>query len=341
MQHSVHGAVTAKVSASVANLGPAFDVHSISLQKPTIEVTLSESNSGLGLVRVTGPYARIVTTDPALHAGARALKVLNQQLGISEAYVLEVNVEIPPRKGLGLSGAEAVGAVLCANRLFNLGLDMQAVVHLAAAAEPSHHMDNVAASALGGFNIISRNPLTKEPQIMTLRPPSDLGVAVVVPNIVKASTEAARQVLPESVSREQYVRNMGYVARISAAFAKSDIRTIIQTLPWDGFVEPTRAEAGSYGRGVDSKFLREEKEILLKDFHIAETISGAGPSRALWYSLSENNKSLRKRKGSLIDGAIEQVSTRLQSLGHNVEEVFITKPSVKGAILKSTAKSRT
>ena len=131
MQHSVHGAVTAKVSASVANLGPAFDVHSISLQKPTIEVTLSESNSGLGLVRVTGPYARIVTTDPALHAGARALKVLNQQLGISEAYVLEVNVEIPPRKGLGLSGAEAVGAVLCANRLFNLGLDMQAVVHLA------------------------------------------------------------------------------------------------------------------------------------------------------------------------------------------------------------------
>ena len=164
---------------------------------------------------------------------------------------------------------------------------------------------------------------------------------MVVPNIVKASTEAARQVLPESVSREQYVRNMGYVARISAAFAKSDIRTIIQTLPWDGFVEPTRAEAGSYGRGVDSKFLREEKEILLKDFHIAETISGAGPSCALWYSLSENNKSLRKRKGSLIDGAIEQVSTRLQSLGHNVEEVFITKPSVKGAILKSTAKSRT
>ena len=62
---------------------------------------------------------------------------------------------------------------------------------------------------------------------------------MVVPNIVKASTEATRQVLPESVSREQYVRNMGYVARISAAFAKSDIRTIIQTLPWDSFVEPT------------------------------------------------------------------------------------------------------
>jgi len=341
MKHSVHGAVMARVPASVANLGPGFDVHSISLQKPSIEVRLSKSSSGLGLVRVTGPYAKIVTTDPALHAGARALKSLKQQFGIPEAYVLEINVKIPPRKGLGLSGAEAVGAVFCANRLFNLGLDMQAVVHLAAAAEPSHHMDNVAASALGGFNIISQNPLTEEPQIMTLRPPSDLGVAVVVPNIEKASTEATRQVLPETVSTEQYVRSMGYVARISAAFAQSDIRTIIQTLPWDSFAEATRAEAGSYGRGVDSRFLREEKEILLKEFHIAETISGAGPSRALWYSISENNRSLRKGKVSLIEGAIERVSTRLQSIGHNVVEVFVTKPSIKGVALKSTAKART
>jgi homoserine kinase len=338
MRHSIHGAVTAVVPSSVANLGPGFDVHSISLQRPTIEVTLSKSNSGLGLVRVTGPYAKVVTTDPALHAGAKVLKVLNQQFGIPEAYLLEVNVEIPPRKGLGLSGAEAVGAVLCANRLFNLGLDIQAVANLASAAEPSHHMDNVAASARGGFNIISVNPLTEEPQIMTFRPPSDLGVAVVVPNIEKASTEATRQVLPESVSREECVRSMGHVARVSAAFAKSDVRTIIQTLPWDSFVERIRADAGSYGRGIDSKFLREEKEMLLNDFHIAETISGAGPSRALWYSVSENNRSLRKRKGSLVDDAIDRVSTRLKSLGHNVEEVFITKPSVKGATVRAKAR---
>jgi homoserine kinase len=133
---------------------------------------------------------------------------------------------------------------------------------------------------------------------------------------------------------------MGYTARISAAFAQSDIRTIIETLPWDSFVEPTRAEAGSYGIGVTSKFLREEKETLLKEFHIGETISGAGPSRALWYSISENSRSLRKKKVSLIEGAIEKVSNRFQSLGYSVREVFVTKPSVRGAVLKSATKAR-
>jgi len=340
MLHTIHTAVTAKVPASVANLGPGFDVHSIALQKPWIEVTLSKSNSPPSVIRATGSYAKEVITGPELHAAARALRNLNMKFGVPKTYALEVNVEIPPRRGLGLSGAEAVGAVLCANRLFHLGLDIQAVVRLAAAAEPSHHVDNVAASALGGFNIISRNPLTEEPQIMTFLPPADLGVALVVPDVEKVSTEATRRVLPDTVSREQYVRSMGYIARISAAFAQSDIRTIIETLPWDSFVEPSRADAGSYGTGVDSRFLREEKEMLLKEFHIAETISGAGPSRALWYSISENRRSLRKRKTSLIDGAIEKVSNRFQSLGYSVREVFVTKPSVKGATLKSAAKAR-
>jgi homoserine kinase len=329
-----------RVPASSANLGPGFDVHAISLQKPTIEVTLSRAKSGRPIVRVTGRYAKFVTTDPELHSGAKALKNLNQQFGIPSAWVLEVNVEIPPRKGLGLSGAEAVGAVMSANRLFNIGLDIHSVARIAAAAEPSHHLDNAAASALGGFNIISQHPTTGEPQIMTLRPPPDLGVVVIVPDIEKASTEVTRHVLPETVSRDQYVRSMGYVARISAAFAESDTRTIIQTIPGESVAETARADAGFYGNGVDSKFLREEKRLLLKEFHIAETIGGAGPSRALWYSISENRKSLKKRKSSFIQEAIEHVCTRLESLGHNVEEIFVTKPSVKGAVLKSTARAR-
>jgi homoserine kinase len=333
--------VIARVPASVANLGPGFDVHSIALKSPEIQIEFKSALSGSRILEIEGAYAREVTSDPQFHASAKALNAVFEQFGRPAGYSLKIQVNIPPRKGLGLSGAEAVGAVLCANRLFNLGLDIQAVARLAAAAEPSHHMDNVAASALGGFNIISWNPQTEEPQIMTLRPPADLGIALVVPDIEKASTEATRGVvLPDTVSREQYVRSMGYAARISAAFAKSDITTIIETLPWDDLVEPARAEAGSYGRGVDSRILREEKKMLLDEFHVAETISGAGPSRALWYSISENSRSLRKRKSSLIENAIEKVSDRLQSLGHSVSEVFITKPSARGATLKSTARAR-
>ncbi len=341
MREAVYEQVTAKVPASVANLGPGFDVHSIALQKPSIELKLTRATVGSVRISIAGRFSKEVTTDPALHAGAKALRTLHEQFGTPESYALHINVEIPPRKGLGLSGAEAVGAVLCANRLFNLGLDMQSVARLAATAEPSHHMDNVAASALGGFNIVCRTPMAEQPVIMTYRPPNDLGVALLVPDLEKTSTEAARQVLPETVSREQYVSSMGYVAKISAAFAASDVRAIIETLSWDAIIEPARADAGCYGKGVDAQFLREEKEILLRKFHVAETISGAGPSRALWYSLSENSRLRKKKQSSLIEGAIENVSDRLGTLGHQVREVFITKPAVEGAVIKSIVKART
>lgn len=340
MRYSVYSAVTANVPASVANLGPGFDVHSIALQKPSIEVTLARASVGSATINVTGPFSEEVITNPSLHAGAKALRTLHEQYGVPEAYALKIRVEIPPRKGLGLSGAEAVGAVVCANRLFKLGLDMQSMARLAASAEPSHHMDNVAAAALGGFNIISWTPFAQQLQIMTYRPPADLGVALLVPDIEKASTEATRHVLPQTVSREQYVSCMGYVAKISAAFVASDVNAIIEALPWDPTVEPARADAGCYGKGVNAQFLREEKEMLLKEFHVAETISGAGPSRALWYSLSESRRFRKKMQTGLIEGAIEQVSNRFRSLGHEVRGVFLTKPSTAGATIKSTARAR-
>jgi homoserine kinase len=332
MREAVYSGVTAKVPASIANLGPGFDVHSIALQKPSIEVTLAKDTSGSVTIHASGQFRQEVTTNPEFHAGARALRSLHKLFGVAASYVLQIRVDIPPRKGLGLSGAEAVGAVLCANQIFKLGLDMPSVARIAATAEPSHHMDNVAASALGGFNIISGTSV-EEQQITTYRPPIDLGVALVVPNIEKASTEATRQSLPERVSREQYVSCMGYISKISAAFVSCDVNAIIETLPWDPTFEPARAEAGCYGKGVNAQFLREEKKMLLKEFHVAETISGAGPSRALWYSISENRRLRRKRHDSLIDSAVERVSTRLRLLGHDVQQVFVTKPSIEGATI--------
>jgi homoserine kinase len=326
--------VTARIPASIANLGPSFDVHSIALQKPSIEVTLTKATTGSLTIHVTGKFSQEVTTNPKLHAGAKALSELHHRLGIPDSMTLDVRADIPPRKGLGFSGAEAVGAVLCANRLFKLGLDMPDVARIAATAEPSHHLDNAAASALGGFNIISKAP-AKEQQITTYRPPVDLGIAVVVPDIDKVSTEATRQALPEKISREQYVNAMGYVSKISAAFAAHNTRGIIEALPWDPTFEPARADAGYYGKGVTAEFLQVEKRTLMERFHVAETISGAGPSRALWYSISEDRAFRRKKEAGLIANAIQVVSTGLRSFGHDVQEVFLTRPSVEGATIIS------
>ena len=268
-----------------------------------------------------------------MNAAGKALAALREIFGKPEGYMLRIDVQIPPRKGLGLSGAEAVGAVFCANRMLNLGLEGKAIAHLAARAEPENHMDNVSASALGGFNIVTRTPLKEDANITTIRPPQDLGVAVLVPNIEKVSTEATRQLLPSNISRQKYVESIGSVSQISAAFAAGNVDSILEALPWDSVIELARAEGGAYGKGIDAQLLQEEKRLLLEKFHVAETISGAGPSRALWYSISEERKMRRKHKMSLIKPAIGLVTSRLESLGYSVHEVFLTKPSTKGATI--------
>ncbi len=322
--------MTVRVPASSANLGPGFDVHSIALLEPTIEVRLSRAKLGTHEIKIGGAYRNEITGNLDSNAASKALAALSEELGKPKGYAMQIEANIPPKKGLGLSGAEAVGAVFCANRLFKLGLSDQAILRLAARAEPSEHMDNVAASMLGGFNIVTRLNRDERP-IINIRPPRDLGIAIIVPDISKTSTEAARQLVPASISMEDYVKSLGRASRISAAFARGDVGAILDTLPWDSVVEPARAQGGAYGEGVSAQFLQEEKKLLADQFHVAETISGAGPSRALWYSINMETRARRKGENGIIEPAIALVSDRLEALGHKVEKTFITRPSPRGA----------
>jgi homoserine kinase len=315
----------------VANFGVGFDVHSIALEEPRIQLWLQSAPRSVREIRINGPYANDTTADPNLNASGQALNAFYEELGESQGYVLTIQVNTPPRVGLGLSGAEAVGAVLCAVSALNIDLSLEEVARIAAKAEPMQHMDNVAACALGGFNVVTSNPVSRKPRITTIRPPPDLGVAIVVPNITKQSTMINRQLLPNTTSREKYVESIGYASTVTAALASQNLNTLLETIPWDPFVEPARAAAGAYGKGVSPVFLQDLKRELFANFHVAETVSGAGPSHALWYSISEDRAKRATNGVGLIKPAIELISNRLGTLGHNVREVFITKPSSKGA----------
>ena len=330
---SREGSVTvrARAPASSANLGPGFDVFSVALESPHIEVEFASAPSGTKTITVEGAHAAEIDTDPNLNAAGKALSALAEEFGKPDGYVLRVRGEIPPGKGLGRSGAEAVGAILCADRKLKLGLNGLQIVRMAGNAEPSHHLDNVSASALGGFNIVTGTSTGGRKVVTTIHPPKDLGVAVLVPTVEKPSTEAARQFVPSQVKMVEHVQAMGHAARIAAAFARGDVGAILETVPWDGIIEPARAVGGLYG--VDFSYLWEEKRMLLRKYHVAETISGAGPSRALWYSISEDHNRKRKNTVGVIQPAIALVTDRLRSVGYEVQEVFVTKPSSKGATI--------
>lgn len=237
LPRSPSATVRARVPASTANLGPGFDVFSIALESPRIEVEFTPADAGTRTIIVEGAHASEINTDPGMNPSGKAFSALFDEFGKPEGYVLRIRAGIPPCKDLGLSGAEAVGAIVCADRHFDLGLRGRALVNIAAKAEPSHHMDNVSASALGGFNIVAGNSFDEIGPI-TFPPPKDLGLAVLVPNVEKPSTEAARQLVPSQVQTAEYVRSIGHAARISAAFAKGDVQAILEALPWDTIVEP-------------------------------------------------------------------------------------------------------
>ena len=157
-------------------------------------------------------------------------------------------------------------------------------------------------------------------------------MALLIPNIEKRSTEATRQLLPSTVPTSAHIQSMGYVARVSAVLALGDVKAIIETVPWDAIVEPTRADGGAYGEGVNLVLARR-KEDVIRPIPRLETISGAGRSRALWYSIPEEHRHRRKNKVGIIQPAIDLVSDNLKSLGYEIRQVFLTRPSAKGATI--------
>ncbi|MCS7135510.1 MAG: hypothetical protein RMJ14_02000 [Nitrososphaerota archaeon] len=316
-------AVTVWVPSSSANLGPGFDVLSIALREPSLRVSLSLTDGDNIKLVLKGKYGEILKTDPEVHSGRKALRKLMDKYGIDEGLEMVVYVDIPPRKGLGLSGAEAAGAVVAANELLSLALSKDELVHYASYGEPEGHLDNVSASVCGGFNIVVKDYVSGMPRVYNFRPPPDLGTVVIVPNVEKKSTEETRKAVPTFVHRGDVVGNVSRVAAISVGFVTGDVDCILRNIAWDTVVEKARADSQVYGIGIDWRFLEEEKLYLFKKYGIAETISGAGPSRILWYSISRHSQTIDEALGYVVD--------RIRELGYDVEAIFKTYPSRIGA----------
>lgn len=175
--------VRASVPTSTANIGLGFDVFSVALERPRIDVEFEPAPSGTRKIVVQGEYAAKVNIDPHMHPAGKALFALAAESGEPGGYVLRISSDLSPGKGLGVSGAVAVGAVFCANQSLGLRLDGLSLVNIAAKAEPEHHMDNACASAFGGFNIVARTPMEGSGAITVIPPPKDLGLAILVPDI--------------------------------------------------------------------------------------------------------------------------------------------------------------
>lgn len=200
--------VTIRVPATVANLGPGFDILALAVQ---LQNEVEATSAAPGEVSVDpGPDAPPELGDPDRNLVSRAFLAACADAGVAPPGVhLRCASAIPMGRGLGSSAAAALAGVLAASFLAGLGWDEQQVI--ACAARLEGHPDNVAAAMLGGLAVAVR-----EGPVIRLDVPDSLRAVLFIPDGAM-STPSARQVVPASFDRADAVYNAGRCALLVAA----------------------------------------------------------------------------------------------------------------------------
>ena len=243
------GAVTVRVPASSANLGPGFDCFAAAL--------------GLFLELEVAPAASFeLVTELAVPRDRTNLTVAAfEHLHPSEGLRFEVRSEIPMTGGLGSSAAAVLAGLLAAARLSGSDADV-----LALAAQIEGHPDNAAASLHGGVVVYA------DGIVQRLQPPAALEALLVVP-VAAVATSLARTALPASVPLADAVANTAHGALLVLGLACGDLDLVARGLH-DHLHERYRAHL--YPR---SAALAAGAAALGA---LGATISGAGPTVLVW-----------------------------------------------------------
>jgi homoserine kinase len=221
-----------RVPASSANLGAGFDVLGMALSIHA-DVGLGEPPSGAHAVDDRHPatiaFRRLDGDGP-----------------------LWVRSSIPMGRGLGYSGAVRVGGAAAAI-VQRDGVDAirshaarSAVLRIG--GELEGHLDNIAPSLFGGVVAVAGDRVQPVPVAL------DPAIVVWISNVATTSTDRSRAALPEVVTREDAVFNLGRVATFVAACASGD-RAALRTAVEDRLHQPQRlAEVPDSAAAIESAF---------------------------------------------------------------------------------------
>jgi homoserine kinase len=246
------------VPASVANLGPGFDVLAVAVQL----------------------YLRLKVR-PAAGENQLQFQFVGQQL-VGENYIerafqflarqrtrrfpsleIEVHCDIPIRSGLGSSAAATVAGL----RLYEAIMEpIQPRDLLNAAVALEGHPDNVSAALLGGLTASCQLPDGSTSSV-SLHWPTALHLIVATPE-VNISTSAARKVLPERILRHDAVFNLQRLGHLLHALQSDDFSLLHEALS-DRLHQPYRQRLIP---GLEQALMLDHPDVL------GVCLSGAGPS---------------------------------------------------------------
>jgi homoserine kinase len=200
------------VPASVANLGPGFDILALALQLQN-DIRAEQRAGALSID--AGPDAPMELSDPMNNLVTVAYAKACAELGVPASGVHFACVNrIPIGRGMGSSAAAALAGVLVATALHQAPWDEEAV--LDRVAELEGHRDNAAAALLGGLAICAPGAPAAQMAVS-----DELRAVLFIPDVA-FRTHDARQVVPDSFSRADAIFNASRCALLVRALATGD-----------------------------------------------------------------------------------------------------------------------
>jgi homoserine kinase len=195
--------VTVIVPATTANLGVGFDCLGAALSLYNeFKFTLLSDTDNLK-ISVIGTEAEKVSVDESNLLYRSFAKFYEQIERTPPKVAIEIKLGVPLARGLGSSATAIVGGLVAANYLAGNILSQSEVMEKAIAIEG--HPDNVVPALLGSCRLSVGE--TGNWQISEIPWHQEIIPVVAIPNF-ELSTEAARAVLPQDISRSDAIFNI-------------------------------------------------------------------------------------------------------------------------------------
>jgi len=263
---------TAFTTATVANLGPGFDVLGLCLDGPGDRVTAELIPGGeVEIAEITGDGALLSREATKNCIGVVARHLLNRYADPSTGVRLWLDKGLPLGSGLGSSAASSVAAGVAVLACLDINMPRDFVFDSVREGERlatgSPHPDNVAPALFGGA-VACLHGIGEHVDVVTLPVPDRLFVVCVKPAF-SLSTEVARAALPRDIPMADAIRNIGAVAGLVKALMSNDLNLLGRCLE-DRLATP-------YRKGLIPGYDAVVASALAAGA-LGAGISGAGPS---------------------------------------------------------------
>jgi homoserine kinase len=240
----VHDGWRVRVPASSANVGPAFDAIAVALD--------------MHLEVFAGGEEPAAENHPAVRAFRNA----------GGRGPLCVRARFPGGRGLGYSAAARVAGLLAAHAQRGHSAREARAETLRAATELEGHADNAAAAIYGGVVAVAGRHVVRIPLAR------ELAVVAWIPQ-GETATASARRLLPDQVSFDDAVFNIGRTALLVAALAAGAV---------DAMRAATEDRLHQNRRLARARETRVAIDAMLDAGAFAAWLSGSGPSAAAFCS---------------------------------------------------------